>query len=1780
MPIKVPNYNSFCISQTEAAKVYNCVDKDLILNPLMFNEDLQPPVENVREEYKLLEQFLDNGEMIANPYEVALMHNNVEEELDSNVQIDPYYPNSKRKNLHKMEDWSVLGTKMHYTCHPSQLEQGVVFSRVEDKLEKGILQKAEQPELLSLIDGERSVEETFEDKFEDVVHYLKVSNEFHDTRDIATTYLGLDNARPNKHQFAEGTFPIFSDSHTWGQSLDGQTMDILLDTGASKCYMSQDYYNKNTHLHSLPKYKSMITRLLVGNGEMVPAHFIVPVVFKIARHMFEIFALVSDIKGSADLVFGVKNMYEVEGEFSCRNSEFRFMNRAVPLYSQDNFTLKPNGKRYVKVIAPFIHKLSGIAIAKIFHGCGTITVKLKLENNVGVINMMNITQNTMVFNRYKSFGIVDIRSLGYYNIRHSVLQFNLSNNFTFANFNKMATAYEDMRLAKAKAKDMKTKPDKTEQKVKVDHNDPYPWLNKDDKRRNMTDEDILYEFIDLSKSDMTEEEKEELMDIILKYQDAFSLRDEIGECPNIRVDIEVIDETPFFVRPFPISQEDKPVMDWQMQRLISLGILSRNTTSHTSPVMLITRKVTKDKRPVVDFRLLNTRIKRQNTASPLLRDIYQMLGASPSDILTCVDLKDAFHSLRLTEKAKDYCGILPYFGSPHYRYEVMPMGLSISPCKWIEYIGYVMENMTHKQNYIAIMDDLLVHSRKKEHMERIEDLLKALIKHGLKLSPKKCQFFKSELVYMGNIFKVTKGKFVITPLKTRVDAILNTPSPETAKECKSFCGVVNYLSLFCPNLQKLLAPIYDLTRKGRPFIWTTIHQETFDKIKQLLAKPPVLSLPDSLGRYTLYSDTSKTHAGSALWQMQQGQNRLIGYASKSLPKACSNYGITELEMTGLLVNMENWKYYLGKRDFDAAVDHAAIPYIMVSKELPTTNRIIRILQRFTKFNFHLYYVKGKDMILCDYLSRIKSDDSDPHGLIPIAFSSIELVPQQYNPKDILDNFYFVQSIGYNVIVEKLETANYFPMTRAQAAASGKSVPEVHGADKPLDPDKKPEHDKILQKEVKADNISKSVPQVFGSPVPTMIPNMPRERAPMRLPVKVVPPSPPSPYRPSMPTPRGMPSPAHIRPIIRTPMKLNTPQHTLVPRTPLAPRAQIPQIRQVHGTPTHHTKIPPPRRSLFDPQGMPQGIPQNHIKPEQLDMPEYFPEDNLVPQIDNQRVKVEHHVEPQSEFQHPSFSSPSQYPSQSVDIQNFKSDKFLDPELEPPLEESSIEAMFRPPVQEDFIVPPTLGEAVKGKTVLAKNLPKQTDIDRLLRVLNRKILHRSRFPESMKDLEAAYMHSGVFKDIYEYLKFNRLPTNQIKAKQVQINSLNYFVLGTLLFRLLPNKLGQMNPVMCIPPSKIDLILDYYHSSLLGGHQGMNKTLMTLQERFFCPRLADYVRSYIVGCHICQLFKNNRRFSRPFYQRKYDINEGTMTNISMDIKHMPISQNGYKFILVMLCEISNFMVTVPLFTATSVEVCKALQDHLICYFGAPMKLICDQDPAFVSHLSTTMMQSYGTKLITVSPTNHRSLLAEHGIKSLSKIMMTHLTGLGLDWDIYCKPAMLVYNSYASPNLADISPFELVFGRKANICPEFEIKPTVPITGTHKDALEEIQKKLKYFRLYLQKFRDQRHALMNKSRVYQGYTAGQIVYLYFPGNSLLNTGSKKIRCEFVGPLAIWKCVSPTQFILMSLDGKLYPYVIEDSRIKPGFVRTTKGNVTHLSTLRQVVKSGELIDEQQNVK
>ena len=123
------------------------------------------------------------------------------------------------------------------------------------------------------------------------------------------------------------------------------------------------------------------------------------------------------------------------------------------------------------------------------------------------------------------------------------------------------------------------------------------------------------------------------------------------------------------------------------------------------------------------------------------------------------------------------------------------------------------------------------------------------------------------------------------------------------KGCQSFAGMVNFVSLFCPELQKHLKPIYDLTRKGRQFLWEKEQQQAFDEIKCRLQKPPVLHLPSRHGYFQLYSDTSKFATGSALYQIQNGQPKLIAYTSKRMPEAGKNYSITELKMCGLVMNI-------------------------------------------------------------------------------------------------------------------------------------------------------------------------------------------------------------------------------------------------------------------------------------------------------------------------------------------------------------------------------------------------------------------------------------------------------------------------------------------------------------------------------------------------------------------------------------------------------------------------------------------------------------------------------------------------------------------------------------------------------------------------------------------------------------------------------------------------------------------------------------------------------------
>ena len=160
-----------------------------------------------------------------------------------------------------------------------------------------------------------------------------------------------------------------------------------------------------------------------------------------------------------------------------------------------------------------------------------------------------------------------------------------------------------------------------------------------------------------------------------------------------------------------------------------------------------------------------------------------------------------------------------------------------------------------------------------------------------------------------------------------------------------------------------------LLEKGDSFFGEKEEQQAFDEIKHRLQRPPVLHLPNRHGHFQLYSDTSTFATGSALYQVQDGQPRLIAYASKRMPEAAKNYFITELEMCGLAMNITTFLHLLKKVDFDAIVDHLAITHIMRSKAEPATTRIKRLLELLSPYSFNLYYIKGKDMVLSDFLSR-------------------------------------------------------------------------------------------------------------------------------------------------------------------------------------------------------------------------------------------------------------------------------------------------------------------------------------------------------------------------------------------------------------------------------------------------------------------------------------------------------------------------------------------------------------------------------------------------------------------------------------------------------------------------------------------------------------------------------------------------------------------------------------------------------------------------------------------
>ena len=598
----VQNKDDICLTERQTDHVYKAMEKGNMINTkAMTNEMTQ-----------------DQGD---NPYKRVVLNN---------VYKVP-------EKCPEMKNWSIFSDNIRYVQHDEMTTQNLNFDTLDYRNYKDLyLQlKEEKREALDVDFGlyPDMTKARYLDVYEDIYAEMVYASKFDENSDLSTTYLGQTNMTRSTRIKAVEIFPIAGQGFASGKLLDDMECQILLDTGATKSYMSKSYYLRCKTLHALPKFSSNTQRIQVGNGQYVSVLFVIPVIIDIHGHRFEIFTLVSEIHDNVDLVMGMKNIFELEGVIESRESCFSFLSRSIPFFPVMTVEIAPASQKMVMIDAPFVEEFSGMAMVKILDMKTKTTnmIKLKFIWNKAILKIKNKTHKTITFGRTDMMGIVDLRSLGFYKIKQEVLQEHLSRNYHFELADDVCDQYN--RLVNL----MRKEEEKSEGK--------FPWLDNTDERKYMTDREILDKYVNLDSSCLTKVEKEQVRDLLYQYKDAFSLRDEIGLCPNIEIEIDVTDKSPFFIRPFHANEDDKVILDKEMKQLCYLGILKEGFSAYSSPVMLISRKMTKDKRVVTDFRHLNMWIAKNNLAYPLLKDTFSMLGSLKCKVMSVLDLKDTFHSL-------------------------------------------------------------------------------------------------------------------------------------------------------------------------------------------------------------------------------------------------------------------------------------------------------------------------------------------------------------------------------------------------------------------------------------------------------------------------------------------------------------------------------------------------------------------------------------------------------------------------------------------------------------------------------------------------------------------------------------------------------------------------------------------------------------------------------------------------------------------------------------------------------------------------------------------------------------------------------------------------------------------------------------------------------------------------------------------------------------------------------------------------------------------------------
>ena len=494
--------------------------------------------------------------------------------------------------------------------------------------------------------------------------------------------------------------------------------------------------------------------------------------------------------------------------------------------------------------------------------------------------------------------------------------------------------------------------------------------------------------VKLQNAPITDEDRNNFKELCNKYTDIFSRSSEdIGHTPLLKMDIDTGDSPPVCQRPYSLPLKHVEWVTKELEILEKAGVISRSVSPWASPIVIVPKKSEPGEPPrrrmCVDYRVLNSLLPPVNKAHskakgiftlvplPKIDEIYAQLKGSK--VYSAIDMRSGYFHLGLSNDAKPKTAFVP--GGPHgakYEFNRCPFGLSQAPAYFQRLIHEVLKGITFAFGYL---DDILIFSPdNKTHLEHLEVVFQRLREADLKLKASKCNFFKKHIQYLGHL---VSGEG-IEPLPEKLEAVRKMPPPTTPKEVRQFLGLVGYYRKFVPKFADIARPLTNLTKLDIPYEWTTRCQEAFEFLKEMLLKEPILKYPDPSKPYTLFTDASKFAWACVLTQEYEhefdGKKRKIlhpiTYMSGLFEGSQVNWATLTKEAYAIYVSVKKLDHYIQDADVTLRSDHLPLKSFLQKNTLNTkvNNWAIDITSRCRNIQFE--YIKGIKNTLAYTMSRL------------------------------------------------------------------------------------------------------------------------------------------------------------------------------------------------------------------------------------------------------------------------------------------------------------------------------------------------------------------------------------------------------------------------------------------------------------------------------------------------------------------------------------------------------------------------------------------------------------------------------------------------------------------------------------------------------------------------------------------------------------------------------------------------------------------------------------------